>query len=58
MQDRTSITIKPKRKRVSNEKDLQKKLDKLRIELGNNKSQQKLLENQLLNVENVLTKSQ
>jgi len=39
------------RKRVNNEQKLQDKLDKLRIELSNNMSQQKFLENQLFKEE-------
>jgi len=46
-----SIAMKPKRKRVNNEEDLQKELDKLRIELSNNKSYQKFLEDQFLKEE-------
>jgi len=48
---RPSITREPKKKRVNNEKKLWYELDKLRIELGNNKSQQKFLKNQLLEEE-------
>jgi hypothetical protein len=48
MQDRPSVVMEPKRKTVSNEEDLQKELDKLRIELNNNKSHQEFLEDQLL----------
>ncbi|XP_061953586.1 GRIP domain-containing protein RUD3-like [Populus nigra] len=40
-----------KRKRVNNEKDLREELDKLRIELGNSKTHQKFLEDQLLKQE-------
>jgi chromosome segregation ATPase len=40
-----------KRKRVNNEEDLQKELDKLRSELSNSKNHQKFLENQLLKEE-------
>jgi hypothetical protein len=43
--------MKPKRKRVNNEEDLQKELDKLRIELSNSKSYQKFLEDQFLKEE-------
>jgi hypothetical protein len=46
-----SIAMKPKRKRVNNEEDLQKELDKLRIELSNSKSYQKFLEDQFLKEE-------
>jgi chromosome segregation ATPase len=45
------VTLKFKRKRVNNEEDLQKELDKLRIELSNSKNHQKFLENQLLKEE-------
>jgi hypothetical protein len=41
------------KKRVSNEEDLQKELDKLRIELRNSKSHQKFLEDQLLKKEKI-----
>jgi len=43
--------MEPKRKWVNREEDLQKELDKLRIELDNNKSHQKSLEDQLLKEE-------
>jgi hypothetical protein len=39
------------RKKVNNEQKLQDKLDNLRIELSNNMSQQKFLENQLFEEE-------
>jgi hypothetical protein len=42
------MTLELKRKRVTNEEDLQEELDKLRIELGKSKNHQKFLENQLL----------
>jgi len=45
------VTLEFKRKRVNNEEDLQKELDKLRIELSNSKNHQKFLENQLLKEE-------
>jgi chromosome segregation ATPase len=45
------VTLELKRKRVNNEEDLQKELDKLRIELSNSKNHQKFLENQLLKEE-------
>jgi chromosome segregation ATPase len=45
------VTLEFKRKRVNNEEDLQKELDKLRIELNNSKNHQKFLENQLLKEE-------
>jgi hypothetical protein len=38
----------PKRKRVNSEEDLQKELDKLRIELGNSKSHKKILARPIL----------
>jgi hypothetical protein len=38
MQDRPSIAMEPKRKGVNNKENPQKELDKLRIELGNNKN--------------------
>jgi hypothetical protein len=41
----------PKRKRVNSEEDLQKELDKLRIELGNSKSHKKYLQDQFLKEE-------
>jgi len=46
-----SIAMKPKRKRLNNEDDLQKELDKLRIELSNSNSYQKFLEDQFLKEE-------
>ena len=51
MIERLSIVMEPKRKWVNREEDLQKELDKLRIELDNNKSHQKSLEDQLLKEE-------
>jgi chromosome segregation ATPase len=45
------VTLELKRKRVNNEEDLQKELDKLRSELSNSKNHQKFLENQLLKEE-------
>ena len=51
MIERLSIAMEPKRKWVNREEDLQKELDKLRIELDNNKSHQKSLEDQLLKEE-------
>lgn len=45
------ITEEPKRKMINNEQKLQDELDKLRIELRNNMSQQKFLENQLFEEE-------
>ena len=45
------MTLELKRKRVNNEEDLQKELDKLRIELSNRKNHKKFLENQLLKEE-------
>jgi hypothetical protein len=53
MQDRLSITMKPKRKGVNNKEDLQKKLDKLRIEPDNSKSHQEFLKDQLLKEEKI-----
>jgi hypothetical protein len=50
-QDKPSVTLELKRKRVNNEEDLQEELDKLRIELSNSKNHQKFLENQLLKEE-------
>jgi len=47
-QDKSSITLELKRKRVNNKEDLQEELDKLRIKLGKSKNHQKFLENQLL----------
>jgi len=47
-QDKSSMTLELKRKRVNNEEDLQEELDKLRIELSKSKNHQKFLENQLL----------
>jgi len=52
-QDKPSVTLELKRKRVNNEEDLQKELDKLRIELSNSKNHQKFLENQLLKEEEI-----
>jgi hypothetical protein len=52
-QDKPSVTLELKRKRVNNEEDLQKELDKLRIELNNSKNHQKFLENQLLKEEEI-----
>jgi hypothetical protein len=46
-----SIAMKPKRKRVNSEEDLQKELHKLRIELSNSKSYKKFLEDQFLKEE-------
>lgn len=40
-----SVIEKPKRKRVSNEKELQNRLDNLRIKLSYSKSQEKFLKN-------------
>jgi len=37
-QDKSSMTLELKRKRVNNEEDLQEELDKLRIELGKSKN--------------------
>lgn len=48
MQDRPSIAMEPKRKGVNNKENPQKELDKLRIELSNNKNHQKFLKDQLL----------
>jgi len=50
-QDKSSLALELKRKRVNNEEDLREELDKLRIELGNSKNHQKFLENQLLKEE-------
>lgn len=47
--------MEPKRKRVNNEENLQNKFDRLRIELGNCKSQQNFLEKQLLQEEKMKT---
>jgi chromosome segregation ATPase len=49
--DKSSVTLELKSKRVNNEEDLQKELDKLRIELSKSKNHQKFLENQLLKEE-------
>jgi hypothetical protein len=43
-QDKSSMTLELKRKRVNNEEDLQEELDKLRIELSKSKNHQKFLE--------------
>jgi chaperonin cofactor prefoldin len=40
-----SVIEKPKRKRVNNEKELQNRLENLRIKLSYSKSQEKFLEN-------------
>ena len=45
------VIEKPKRKRVSNEKELQNRLENLRIKLSYSKSQEKFLENYLLEEE-------
>ena len=37
-QDKSSMTLELKRKRVNNEEDLQEELDKLRIELSKSKN--------------------
>jgi hypothetical protein len=50
-QDKSSVTLELKRKRVNNEEDLREELDKLRIELGNSKNHQRFLEDQLLKEE-------
>jgi len=50
-QDKPSVTLELKRKRVNNKEDLQEKLDKLRIELRKSKNHKKFLENQLLKEE-------
>jgi len=47
-QDKSSMTLELKRKRVNNEENLQEELDKLRIELSKSMIHQKFLENQLL----------
>jgi hypothetical protein len=47
--------MEPKRKRVNNEENLQNEFDRLRIELGNCKSQQNFLEKQLLQEEKMKT---
>jgi len=47
-QDKSSMTLELKRKRVNNKEDFQEELDKLRIKLGKSKNHQKFLENQLL----------
>jgi chromosome segregation ATPase len=49
--DKSSVTLELKSKRVNNEEDLQKELDKLRIELSKSKNHQKFMENQLLKEE-------
>jgi len=50
-QDKSSVTLELKRKRVNNEEDLREESDKLRIELGNSKNHQRFLEDQLLKEE-------
>ena len=54
-QDKPSVTLELKRKRVNNEEDLQEELEKLRIELSNSINHQKFLENQLLKEEEMKT---
>ena len=50
VRDKAPVFVETKRKRVD-ERDLQEELDKLRIELSNSKSNQKFLEKQLLEEE-------